>query len=823
MKTRSRWLVAALPLTTALAMFASSEASRAEDHASAVAEAPRARTATTTAARGDDRRRPRPSAAAARRTRRPTDEAPKRRRRATDEWAARDNAVDGRQHAHRRRRPAPHDAARARAARPGSSVASFTTELHSRRASSARRLSRARTRAGGAAHHDATRTNHIGATRRLERRDHRRGSRRTSPRARSRTRRQQQPPVAPPGARRQDPRRQGRLRLRHEGLLARRRRPSCGSLNGTGAVGSTAAARARGSSSARPATSAARVEDPAALQLNLTYSSTTPATSSPTPRSARGTPITRIERFGLGINRVDHFDIALGAETFVAERRSPSVHRVHARRSRSTARTTAASRRTRAATTASRTTATSPSNLTIGARFFPWKRGFVAHRGARHRRHRRRELHRRGRAERRRGCSTSAPAGRFDTQDRPPVEKIKTVEKPIAGKAPVRGHIKGFVHEKDKAERHRGRDRRLGQPPRAHRARHGRRRPLHDARARRGHLHVRHQGRRLQGRPVRRRDRQVRRRRPARLPARGAPARRHASSATCATPRRTGRSRARRSRPRLARQGALDHRRLERRVPLRRRHAGRRRDHRRRDGYLALRRQGRREGPPGQHVDPIVRHKPKNGERHRRQGRDHDQAADPVRGRLGDVILPESTRLLTEIADVLIKNPRIKRVEVQGHTDNTGTPEHNKQLSDDRAASVRTWLVAHGVSADRLVAKGYGQTKPLVPNVTTANKRARTAASSSSSWTRTKRSAARAAGTPSSRSDPSRLTSNRQLQLALLALATARLRPSADEGTGDALLLADVDVRHDGGRRGRGEAVRVGAGRGNSAGWSSLR
>lgn len=85
-------------------------------------------------------------------------------------------------------------------------------------------------------------------------------------------------------------------------------------------------------------------------------------------------------------------------------------------------------------------------------------------------------------------------------------------------------------------------------------------------------------------------------------------------------------------------------------------------------------------------------------------------------------ILPESNGLLTEIADVLIKNPRIKRVEVQGHTDNTGTPDHNKQLSNDRAAAVVTWLSSHGVAADRMTAVGYGQTKPLVPNVTAGNR-----------------------------------------------------------------------------------------------------
>ncbi len=86
------------------------------------------------------------------------------------------------------------------------------------------------------------------------------------------------------------------------------------------------------------------------------------------------------------------------------------------------------------------------------------------------------------------------------------------------------------------------------------------------------------------------------------------------------------------------------------------------------------------------------------------------------------VILPESFGLLTEIADTMIRNPQIKRVEVQGHTDISGTPEHNKLLSEERADAVRAWLVQHGVVADRLVSRGYGQEKPLVPNVTAANR-----------------------------------------------------------------------------------------------------
>jgi outer membrane protein OmpA-like peptidoglycan-associated protein len=71
---------------------------------------------------------------------------------------------------------------------------------------------------------------------------------------------------------------------------------------------------------------------------------------------------------------------------------------------------------------------------------------------------------------------------------------------------------------------------------------------------------------------------------------------------------------------------------------------------------------------------------------------------------------------------VLIRHPELRRVEVQGHTDNSGTPEHNKGLSEQRADAVRAWLVQHGVPSDKLVARGYGQEKPLVPNVTAGNR-----------------------------------------------------------------------------------------------------
>ncbi len=80
--------------------------------------------------------------------------------------------------------------------------------------------------------------------------------------------------------------------------------------------------------------------------------------------------------------------------------------------------------------------------------------------------------------------------------------------------------------------------------------------------------------------------------------------------------------------------------------------------------------------------------------------------------------------LLFELAEVLRAHPELGRVEIQGHTDNVGKADLNLKLSQARAEAVRTWLIEEGgVDARRLVARGYGDARPLVPNLTPANRR----------------------------------------------------------------------------------------------------
>ena len=78
-------------------------------------------------------------------------------------------------------------------------------------------------------------------------------------------------------------------------------------------------------------------------------------------------------------------------------------------------------------------------------------------------------------------------------------------------------------------------------------------------------------------------------------------------------------------------------------------------------------------------------------------------------------IRPDSDRTLDDAAAALKAAPNLK-VEVGGHTDNVGTPQANEKLSGERAQAVMAALVKRGVAANRLTAKGYGQSAPIADN-----------------------------------------------------------------------------------------------------------
>ncbi len=433
---------------------------------------------------------------------------------------------------------------------------------------------------------------------------------------------------------------------------------------------------------------------------------------------ALGTSVTRIERFGLEVNRVDHFDIGVGAETFVLDQRIRPFAEYNilipinrqgyqCRPGNPSADQCLAGDKV------------APSKITLGSRFLPWKKGFSLLAAF--------DIGVSGTGNFIEEVAPQAPwtlyiggGWAIDTQDRPPVEKIKLVEKNI--ETPV-GHIKGFVHEKDKDvpaqsaivayDNHPeftsmaagadgrfttqglvvgpykfaihadgfkdgvcesqvvtpGTDVQVDCPLEALPRMGGLTGHVTDAETHAGIANVQLRVNDAGGKELRY--------------ATDGQGKFHFDNVTPGNVTITADA----------------------------------------DGYLALVVNAQVKARQVTDIELTAVKKPKNSlvEVTASEIRIKEQIHFAVDSA---TILNDSNGLMSEIADTLIHNPRIRRVEIQGHTDNSGAPDHNKILSDQRANSVRDWLLAHGIKADRLTAIGYGQDRPLVPNVT-ASMRAR--------------------------------------------------------------------------------------------------
>ena len=499
-------------------------------------------------------------------------------------------------------------------------------------------------------------------------------------------------------------------------------------VNGTGSVGLDGGGT--GSKFRGLATADLRGKDkpiPLRFSINGTYTLDNTGTVVEDTEKARGTSITRIERYGLGINRVDHFDFNLGAELFAAQERvRPFIEysiEIPVNRQGYECRPNNPSGDKCLANNA-----IAPSSLTIGSRFYPWKRGFSVLLGL--------DIGLTGVGDFIEEVKPTPPwmlylglGWAFDTRDRPPVIQEKIVEKPMLVKAPGR-KIKGFVHEENvsvgiagaivsfdnhpeltslatggdgrfltqgldegpyifgiKADGFKpaqctttivrpagqsptdppGGDIQLDCPVQS----------LPKVGAIVGHVKDLDGGAAVANASVSILDAQ--------------------KKSLTATSDASGNFRLEALSPGMA-TVTTD--------------AG---------DYLASTETLDVKPRTDNALDINLKKRPKNA--NVTVGKTEITIKQQIQFALDSAtILPESTGLLTEIADALIKNPRIKKVEVQGHTDNTGTPDHNNTLSQDRANAVTNWLTAHGVAADRMTAKGFGQNKPLVPNVTAGNR-----------------------------------------------------------------------------------------------------
>jgi outer membrane protein OmpA-like peptidoglycan-associated protein len=97
-------------------------------------------------------------------------------------------------------------------------------------------------------------------------------------------------------------------------------------------------------------------------------------------------------------------------------------------------------------------------------------------------------------------------------------------------------------------------------------------------------------------------------------------------------------------------------------------------------------------------------------------------AAEPIEFAKGSSVISETSYATIDSATNFLFQDKVGRIRLEGHTDNTGTPETNLRLSAARAEAVRQALIDNGVSPDRLTALGRGQSQPISENETDEGK-----------------------------------------------------------------------------------------------------
>jgi outer membrane protein OmpA-like peptidoglycan-associated protein len=84
---------------------------------------------------------------------------------------------------------------------------------------------------------------------------------------------------------------------------------------------------------------------------------------------------------------------------------------------------------------------------------------------------------------------------------------------------------------------------------------------------------------------------------------------------------------------------------------------------------------------------------------------------------------PGAREKLARISGIILAHPGLK-IEVEGHTDNVGGMEYNQRLSEQRAESVRSFLVSNGVDSNAVTSRGFGLSKPVADNSNAAGRQA---------------------------------------------------------------------------------------------------